>query len=177
MELTQLFFLYNDLGYFKRYIKIIRKQNLFTRRGIKINKMPVFKKVGKISTYRQSLVYNLIQKTTILNTSDITGVLKVNCFHLYQKKKTKFTGFGSFIKVSTREVMFKYKKLRKRKFKSIVILLKYRYVKPDGSSIFFKKNTCILLKRRVIAVSKLVTGCCIYNLKRKKFLTSFVKVI
>lgn len=47
-----LFLLYNDLGYFKRYIKIIRKQNLFTRRGIKINKMPVFKKVGKISTYR-----------------------------------------------------------------------------------------------------------------------------
>lgn len=119
----------------------------------------------------------MIQKATILNTSDITGVMTVNCFHLYQKKKSRYTGFGRFIKVSTRDVLFKYRKLRKKKFKSIVILLKYRYMKPDSSTIFFKKNTCILLKRRVIAVSKYVNGPCIYNLKRKKFLTSFKKVI
>jgi ribosomal protein L14 len=119
----------------------------------------------------------MVQKCTILNTSDLSGVLTVNCFHLYQKKKSKVTGFGRFIKVSTRDVLFKYKKFRKRKFKSIVILLKYKFKKPDGSNVFFFKNTCILLKRRVIAVSNFVVGCCIYNLKRKKFLTSFKKVI
>lgn len=119
----------------------------------------------------------MIQKTTVLGTSDLTGVLTVNCFHLYQKKKCKYTGFGKFIKISTREVLFKFKKFRKRKFKAIVILLKFKFKKPDGSNLFFTKNTCILLKRRVIAVSNFVTGCCIYNLKRKKFLTSFNKSI
>ena len=119
----------------------------------------------------------MIQKCTILNTSDLTGVLSVNCFHLYQKKKCKWTGFGKFIKISTRDVLFKFKKFRKRKFKAIIILLKYRFIKPDGASIYFLKNTCVLLKRRVIAVSTFVTGCSLYNLKRKKFLTSFQKVI
>lgn len=47
-----LFLYYADIGFFKKYLKIIRKLNVFTRRGIKINRMPLFKKVGKISTYR-----------------------------------------------------------------------------------------------------------------------------
>jgi ribosomal protein L14 len=119
----------------------------------------------------------LIQKTSILGTSDITGVITVNCFHLYQNKKKKHTGFGRFIKISTRCVLSAYRKLRKKKFKAIVILLKYNFIKPDSSSIKFKKNTCIILKRRVIALSKLVTGVCPYNLRRKKFLTSFPKII
>jgi len=119
----------------------------------------------------------LIQKSTILTTSDLVGVLKVNCFHIYFKKKERFAKFGDFIKTSNREVMFKYIKLKKKKFRSIVILLKYRFVKLDGSSLFFKQNSCILLKRRIIAVSKNIKGCCIYNIKRKKFITSFIKII
>ena len=63
----------------------------------------------------QNFISILIQKSTILNTSDITGVLTVNCFHIYQKKKKNIGSFGSLIKISTREVLFKYKKLRKKK--------------------------------------------------------------
>lgn len=119
----------------------------------------------------------MIQKSTILNTSDITGVLTVNCFHIYQKKKNYIGGFGSLIKVSTREVLFKYKKFRKKKSRAIVILLKYRFTKPDGSFVKFCKNTCVLLKRRIVPTSKFVIGCCPYNLRRKKFLTSFKVII
>ena len=119
----------------------------------------------------------MIQKSTILKTSDLIGVLRVNCFHVYRKKKRFFCGFGDFIKTSNRSVLSKYKRLKKKKFKAIVILLKYKINKIDGSHVFFKKNSCILLKRRVIAVSKYITGCCVYGLKRKKFLTSFAKVI
>lgn len=119
----------------------------------------------------------MIQKTTILDVSNYTGILNVNCFHIYQKKKYKIGNFGNFIKISTRNVLIKYKKLRKRKFKSIIILLKYKYNKFDGSNIFFNLNTCVVLKRRVIAVGDLVSGCCFYNLKRKKFLNSFAVVI
>lgn len=119
----------------------------------------------------------MIQKTTILNSSNYTGIINVNCFHIYQKKKYKIASFGNFIKVSTREVLIKYKKLRKKKFKSIIILLKYKFTKPDGSNFKFLLNSCVLLKRRVIAVGDLISGSCYYNLKRKKFLNSFVTVI
>jgi len=85
--------------------------------------------------------------------------------------------FSDLIKISTRLVFFRSIKFRKRIFKAIVILLKYRFTKPDGSILFFNKNTCIPLKRRIIALGSVVIGCCIYNLKRKKFLLSFSKVI
>ena len=119
----------------------------------------------------------MVQKTSILKSSNYTGILTVNCFHIYQKKKSKIAVFGNFIKVSTRLVLVKYQKLRKRKYKSIVILLKFKFKKPDGSNFFFGLSSCILLKRRVIALGNLITGCCFYNLKRKKFLNSFVSII
>lgn len=119
----------------------------------------------------------MIQKSSIIKTSNVSGIVTVNCFHIYQKKKNYIASFGNFIKVSTRFVFFREKKFRKKKFKAILILLKYRYTKPDNSYLFFFKNTCILLKRRVISLTDFVDGCCIYNLKRKKFLLSFVNVI
>lgn len=46
-------FLYKrDIGYFVGFLKKIRKFNVFTKRGIKINKIPFFKKKGKVSQYR-----------------------------------------------------------------------------------------------------------------------------
>ena len=119
----------------------------------------------------------MIQKSSILHTSDTTGVVTVNCFHIYQKKLKQIAKFGNFIKISTRLVYNKAIKLKKKKLKAIVILLKFRFIKIDGSLLFFKKNTCVLLKRRIIAISAFITGCCIYNLKRKKFLLSFLKLI
>ena len=116
----------------------------------------------------------MIQKSSILNTSDTTGIVTVNCFHIYQKKKNFIAKFSNFIKISTRIVFFRAKKLRKKKFKAIVILLKYKFKKPDGSNIKFLTNTCVLLKRRVIPLSDFITGCCIYNVRRKKFLSSFL---
>ena len=46
------FLFYSDIGHFVKYLKIIRKFNIFTKRGIKINKIPFLKKKGKISQYR-----------------------------------------------------------------------------------------------------------------------------
>ena len=116
----------------------------------------------------------MIQKSSILNTSDTSGIVTVNCFHIYQKKKNFIAKFGDFIKVSTRLVFFRSKKLRKKKFKAIVVLLKYKFKKPDGSKVFFLQNTCVILKRRIIPLSDFIIGCCLYNIKRKKFLTSFL---
>ena len=119
----------------------------------------------------------MIHKSTILGCSDNSGVVTVNCFHIYQKKKNQIAFFSNLIKISTRNVYLRSIKLKKKKFKAIVILTKFRNKKIDGSYIFFKNNNCIILKRRIIALSNLITGCCLYNLKRKKFLSSFSIII
>lgn len=46
------FLLKKDIGYVVGFLKKIRKQNVFTKRGIHINKLVFFKKKGKISQYR-----------------------------------------------------------------------------------------------------------------------------
>jgi len=112
-----------------------------------------------------------------LGCSDNSGIVNVNCFHIYQKKTKFVASFSNFIKISTRLVFNRSIKLRKKKFKAIVILTKFRNSKIDGSTIFFKYNNCVILKRRVIALNNLITGCCLYGLKRKKFLSSFKVII
>lgn len=119
----------------------------------------------------------MIHKSTILGCSDNSGIVTVNCFHIYQKKKNRVAYFSNFIKISTRLVYLRSIKFKKKKFKAIVTLTKFRNKKIDGSYIYFKDNKCILLKRRVIALSNLILGCCLYSLKRKKFLSSFSVVI
>lgn len=46
------FFFFNDLGFFIGFLKKIRRVNIFTKRGIKINRLPFLKKKGKKSAYR-----------------------------------------------------------------------------------------------------------------------------
>ena len=119
----------------------------------------------------------MIHKSTILGCSDNSGIVNVNCFHIYQKKKNNVAYFSNLIKVSTRLVYLRSIKFKKKKFKAIVVLTKFRNKKIDGSFILFKQNNCVILKRRIIALSNLILGCCLYSLKRKKFLNSFNLVI
>jgi len=120
----------------------------------------------------------MIQQNSILTVSDTCGITKVKCFHIYQKKKNKIGYCGNFIKISIRKTLKKLKqKSKRKKSKSIFILAKKFFLKPDGSWLKFKSNVCVLLKKRLTPRGKLVRGPILYNLKRKKFVNSFPKSI
>ena len=57
----------------------------------------------------------------------MVGVLTVNCFHIYKKKKHYIANISDFIKISIRGVILSKIKLKKKKFKSILILTKYKF--------------------------------------------------
>jgi large subunit ribosomal protein L14 len=120
----------------------------------------------------------MIQKSTILNVSDTCGITKVRCFHVYGKKKHFIGVVGNFVKVSVRRTHSRLNQVfKKKKIKAIFILFKQNFIKPDGSSIKFYKNSCVLLKKRLTPRGKLVSGPTIFNLKRKKFILSFSKCL
>jgi len=120
----------------------------------------------------------MIQKNTKLLVSDTCGVVNVKCFHIYQKKKSFIGEVGNFIKVSIRKTHTRLKqKLKRKKSKAIFVTSRQFFSKPDGSVIKFYKNTCVLLKKRLTPRGKLVSGPIIYNFKRKKFITSFSKIL
>lgn len=119
----------------------------------------------------------MVQKNTILSVQDMNGVYTVNCFHTYKKFSKNISSSGLVIKTSIRLHSKKRKKWKGKKSKGIVTLTKSRYVKPDGSQIFGFKNGCGLLKKRLSLRGKFIRSYNFYNLKKKKFLTSFALVI
>lgn len=90
------FFSSADFFFYINFIKRIRKLNIFTRRGIKTSKLFLFKKKGKISSYRLNLwlykqldyFYNIINFITdfyFLNLFDffISSNIRIIFFKIY----------------------------------------------------------------------------------------------
>ncbi len=120
----------------------------------------------------------MIQQNSRLSVSDTCGVVYVKCFHVYQKKKSLIGLVGNFVKVSIRKTHSRLKqKLRRKKSKAIFITSRQFFSKPDGSVLKFYKNTCVLLKKRLTPRGKLVKGPIVYNFKRKKFISSFSRIL
>lgn len=119
----------------------------------------------------------MIQKGTVLSTGDNSGVLKTRVFHVYKGAKGRIGFVGDFLKVSAREVLPENPIPKKSKHKAIVIRTKYKNLRKDGSYIQYNINTLILLKKRLTPKSTLLRGSISKNIRRKKFLSSFTKVI
>lgn len=119
----------------------------------------------------------MIQKNSILNVLDMSGVSTVRCFHIYNQFSKNTSSSGLVVKTSIRIYSKLRKKWKGKKTKAIVVTTKARYNKPDGSLIFGNFNSCNLLKKRLSIRGKLTKGYNFYNLKKKKFINSFIKVI
>lgn len=119
----------------------------------------------------------LIQKGSTLIPGDNSGVLKTKVFHIYKGSKGRIGAIGDFFKISAKEVLPENTILKKSKHKTILIRSVYRNFRKDGSYIFFDENNSILLKRRLTPRATLLKGPISKNIRRKKFLSSFTKII
>ena len=99
----------------------------------------------------------MIFKQTWLSVADNTNVRWVQVFHLYKGFFRKSTKLGFFIKSSARVVEpprleykgFKFKFNKKGDIcRGLIIRNKYNVFKNDGSSVYFKANNTILLKKK-----------------------------
>lgn len=128
----------------------------------------------------------MIFKKTWLSVSDNTNVEWLQIFHLYKGFYRKSTSVGFFVKGSARIVEpprieykgFKVKFNKKGDIcRGLVIRSAYRLARPDGSLFLFTKNNTVLLKKKQELKSKYLYGPIPSNVKRKKFLILFKKII
>ena len=124
----------------------------------------------------------MIQKKSWLSVSDNTNVNWIQTFHLYKGFYKKATKVGFFIKSSARIVEpprleykgFKFKFNKKGDIcRGLFIRGKYNIYKKDGTSLYFKQNNVILIKKKQDLKSKYLYGPVPRAIKRKKFLTLF----
>ena len=119
----------------------------------------------------------MIYKGTNIVPADKCGVWHARVFHLYRGFNRKVSFIGEFIRVSVRRT--KPENWLKKKSKSVAFIVraKKETFKRDGSYIRFKQNSAVLLKKRMTPQGKEVIGPILYNVKRKKFLSSFSGMI
>ena len=124
----------------------------------------------------------MIFKQTWLEVADNTNVRWLQVFHLYKGFYRKSTKIGFFVKSTARVVEpprieykgFKFKFNKKGDIcRGLLIRSKYVSIKNDGSSIYFKNNSTILLKKKQDVKSKYLFGPVCYLIRRKKFLSVF----
>ena len=119
----------------------------------------------------------MIQKNSVLSVQDMCGVITVRCFHVYKQFSKNISSSGLVIKTSIRLYNKQRKKWKGKKSKAIVTITKARYIKPDGTQVYGFSTGCALLKKRLSIRGKIVRGYNFYNLKKKKFISSFAQVI
>lgn len=119
----------------------------------------------------------MIYKNTYLIPADRCGVFWVKVFHVYGGWSKKVAIIGDFVKVSVRDTKSNNKLKKKTKITGIVIRTKKEILKIDTTTIKFKENNLVLLKRRMTPKGREVIGPITSTINRKKFKASFIKII
>ena len=128
----------------------------------------------------------MIKKRTVLDIADNCGVVKARVIHHIFGFKKQTTRPGHFNKVTVRKraadyVWLKSKKVKivkkGKKLKAYFIRPKFRHAKTDGSTVRFKLNHSVILKKRMTIRGKYVHGPFLYGLRRRKIIGSFAGLI
>jgi len=113
----------------------------------------------------------------MLKPVDTCGVFKVMVFHVYKGSQGRLAFSGDFVKSSAKIVKPENPIKKKSKHRCIITKTKYKNVRIDGSFIKFKRNSLILLKKRLTPKGKTLRGPISRNIRRKKFISSFSRSI
>ena len=118
----------------------------------------------------------MIKKKTWLLAANNCGIWLVKTFHLYKGFSRKTAFIGDFVRASVK--LARPRKVRKRaRIHGIVVRSKWGYLKRDGSSFKFFKNNITILKKRMTPRGVENFGPISFNIKRKKFLSSFSGIV
>ena len=115
----------------------------------------------------------MLQKLSIVNTTDNSGALLVKIIHLYKGGKRKYSSNGHFVRCSVVKIDLVSFIQKKAKSTAIIVRTKKENIKNDGSILAFEDNSVVLLKKRMTPRGKELVGPASILLKRKKFLSTF----
>ena len=128
----------------------------------------------------------MILKQTWISAADNTNVRWLKVFHLYKGFFRHSTSVGGFVKGSVRVVEpprleykgFKFKFNKKGNIcRMLIVRTAKTSLRPDGSTLCFKQNAGILIKKKQNPKSKYLQGPSTSILRRKKFKTLYKTVL
>jgi len=110
----------------------------------------------------------MIFNGTILNVCDNSGVKWVQCIKVLGRKPKAFGKIGDIIVVSIKKTKLLSKKKKKDIYKAIIVRIKKKIKREDGSSISFSKNSVVLLNPKGSPIGSRIFGPVAKELRIKK---------
>lgn len=110
----------------------------------------------------------MIFSGTILNVCDNSGVKWVQCIKILGKRPKAFGKPGDTIVVSVKKVKSLSKIKKKDIYKAIIVRMKKKINREDGSSINFSKNSVVLLNAKGSPIGSRIFGPVAKELRIKK---------
>ena len=105
---------------------------------------------------------------TILQVCDNSGVKFAKCLKVLSNKPKNAGKIGNFIIVNIQSVKAFSKIRRKEIHKGIIVRLKFRLKRLDGSYIYFMKNSIVLLNNKSLPIGTRIFGPLCKELRIKK---------
>lgn len=105
---------------------------------------------------------------TILSVCDNSGVKWVQCLKILGKRPKAFGKPGDIIVVSIKKVKSLSKIKKKDIYKAIIVRVKKKISREDGSSISFSKNSVVLLNVKGAPIGNRIFGPVAKELRTKK---------
>lgn len=110
----------------------------------------------------------MIYNGSFLNVCDNSGVKWVKCIKILGGRPRSFGVLGDIIIVSIKSVKSISKIKKKEIYKAIIVRLKKKKRREDGSFISFSKNSVVLLNNKGIPLATRIFGPVAKELRIKK---------
>lgn len=110
----------------------------------------------------------MIFSGTILNVCDNSGVKWVQCIKVLGKRPKAFGKPGDIIVVSIKRAKALSKVKKKDIYKAMIVRVKKKIFREDGSTISFSKNSVVLLNAKGSPIGSRIFGPVARELRTKK---------
>lgn len=116
----------------------------------------------------------MIQQESILKVADNSGAKTVKCIKVLGGFKKRYATLGDIIVVSVQELRNRSKKtskvLKGNVFRALILKVKSKFRKKDGTFLFLKENAVALIAKQGTPVGTRILTPLPKKLKKKKFL-------
>jgi large subunit ribosomal protein L14 len=90
----------------------------------------------------------MIQEETQLVVADNTGAKRVKCFRVLGGSKKRYAGIGDIIVCSVKEADPKTSIKKGEVVKAVVVRVKSKIQRKDGSKLRFYDNSCVIIDEK-----------------------------
>jgi len=116
----------------------------------------------------------MIQQESILKVTDNSGAKTVKCIKVLGGFKKRYATLGDIIVVSVVELRNRSKKtskvLKGNVFRALILKVKAKYKKKDGTTLFLQENTVALMTKQGTPIGTRILTPLPKKLKKKKLL-------